>query len=98
MENQELNMGKNTTMTVRIPPEVSDELDALARDTKRTKAYLAGEAITDYVKRNAWQVARIRERLEEAKSGGPGIPHEEIERWMDTWDTDHELPAPEPKS
>lgn len=98
MEDQELNMGKSTTMTVRIPPEVSDKLDALARDTKRTRAYLAGEAIADFVERNAWQVARIGERLEEAKSGAPGVPHEEIEQWMDSWDTDHELPTPEPKS
>ncbi len=95
MENQELNMGKTTTMTVRVSPEVSEGLEALARDTKRSKAYLAGEAITDFVERNAWQVARIKAALEDAKSGGPGIPHERVEEWMDSLDTDHELPRPE---
>ena len=25
------------------------------------------------------------------------IPHEEIEAWIDSWDTDYELPPPEPK-
>ena len=47
-------------MTVRLPPEVSDKLEALARDTKRSKSYLAGEAIASYVEMNAWQVARIK--------------------------------------
>lgn len=80
-------MAKSTTMTVRIAPEVSEKLEALARDTNRTKAYLAGEAIADFVERNAWQVAHIKQALQEAKSGSPGIPHHEIERWMDSWDT-----------
>ena len=50
-------------MTVRIPPEISDKLAVLSRDTKRSKAYLAGEAIASYVERNAWQVARIKASL-----------------------------------
>lgn len=83
-------------MTVQIPPEINDKLDALARDTKRTKAYLAGEAIAEFVERNAWQVARISAAFDDAKSGSPGIPHEEMERWMDSWDTDDEAPPPEP--
>ena len=73
-------------------------LDALAHDTKRSKAYLAGEAITFYVEQNAWQVARIKASLEEAKSGTPGIPHAEVERWVNSWDTPHELPRPEARS
>ena len=50
-------MTKSTMMTVRITPEVKDKLDALARDTKRSKSYLASEAIETYVNLNAWQVA-----------------------------------------
>ena len=89
-------MAKSTTMTVRIPLEVSSKLDGLARDTKRSKAYLAGEAITSYVERNAWQVARIKDSLKDAKSGTPGIPHAEMERWVESWGSDTELPPPEP--
>lgn len=90
-------MAKSTTMTVLVPPEVSEKLEALARDTKRTKAYLAGEAIASYVEHNAWQVARIKASLEDAKSGKPGVPHAEVERWIRSWDTDGELPRPEAK-
>ena len=82
-------------MTVRVSPEVSEGLDALARDTKRSKAYLAGEAIAAFVGRNAWQVARIKAALEDAHSGSPGVPHERVDEWMDSWGTDHEVARPE---
>ena len=91
-------MAKSTTMTVRIAPEVSDMLDVLARDTKRTKGYLASEAIASFVEHNAWQVARIKASFDDAKAGSPGVAQGEIERWMESWDTEHELPPPEPKS
>ena len=90
-------MAKSTTMTIRLTPEVSERLDALARDTKRSKSYLASEAIESYVNLNAWQVAHIKDALAEDEAGAPGVPHDEVMRWMDSWGTDHELPRPEPK-
>jgi len=90
-------MAKTTMMTVRLTPEVSGQLEALARDTKRSKAYLASEAIETYVNLNAWQVAHIKAALAEDDEGAPGVPHEEVMRWMESWGTDHELPRPEPK-
>jgi RHH-type transcriptional regulator, rel operon repressor / antitoxin RelB len=90
-------MAKNTTMTVRLKPEVKDKLDALARDTRRSKSCLASEAIETYVNLNAWQVAHIKAALAEDEEGGPGVPHEEVMRWMQSWGTDQELPRPEPK-
>lgn len=82
-------------MTVPASPQVSERLAAPARDTKRSKAYLASAAIADFVERNAWQVARITAALEDARSGRPGITHEQIEAWMASWDTDKKLPRPE---
>ena len=90
-------MAKSTTMTVQLAPEVSEKLEALARDTKRSKAYLASEAIRSYVDLNAWQVAHINAALVEAHSGAPGVPHEEVVKWVNSWDTDNELPRPEPR-
>jgi predicted transcriptional regulator len=90
-------MVKSTMMTVRLAPEVKEKLDALARTTKRSKSYLASEAIETYVNLNAWQVAHIQAALAEDEAGGPGVPHEEVVQWMQSWGTDHELPRPEPK-
>jgi RHH-type rel operon transcriptional repressor/antitoxin RelB len=90
-------MAKSTTMTVRLTPEVRERLDALARHTKRSKSYLASEAIESYVALNAWQVAHIKEALAEDEAGGPGVPHDDVMRWMGSWGTDHQLPRPKPK-
>ena len=95
MENPD--MAKSTTMTIRLTPEVSERLDALARDTKRSKSYLASEAIESYVALNAWQVAHIKEALAEDEAGEPGVPHDEVVRWMGSWGTGNELPRPKPK-
>ena len=89
-------MAKSAMMTVRLTPEVSEKLEALARDTKRSKSYLASEAIESYVDLNAWQVAHIKAGLAEDEAGGPGVPHEEAMRWMESLGTDDELPRPEP--
>jgi predicted transcriptional regulator len=87
-------MTKSAMMTVRLTPEVSEKLEALAHDTKRSKSYLASEAIASYVDRNAWQVDEIKKGLDEARSGTSGVPHEEVEKWVRSWGTDHELPRP----
>jgi len=83
-------MAKSTTMTVRLKPEVSDKLEVLARDMKRSKAYLASEAIEAYVDVNSWQIAHIKEALEEDRADRPGISHEEVVEWMNSWGTGHE--------
>jgi predicted transcriptional regulator len=97
MTSEDTEMAKSTTMTVRIPPEVNTKLDALARDTKRSKSYLAGEAIASFVERNAWQIEEIKEGLREAKSGAPGVPHAEVEKWVRSWGGKKELARPSPR-
>ena len=81
-------------MTVRLSPEISDKLSRLADSTRRSKSYLAGEAIASYVDRNAWQVEEIKRGLGEARSGAPGVPHEEVVKWVTSWDSKRELPRP----
>ena len=44
----------------------------------------------------AWQTAHIEAALAECRSGEPGVPHEEVMRWMESWGTDHELQRPTP--
>lgn len=90
-------MTKSAMMTVRLTPEVRDKLDALARDTKRSKAYLASEAIASYIDHNAWQIEEIKKGLDEARSGSPGVPHDEVAKWVRSWGTDQELPRPTAK-
>jgi predicted transcriptional regulator len=81
-------------MTVRLSPELDEKLAALARDRKRSKSDLASEAIAVFVDVDAWQVAHIEESVNEARSGAPGVLHEDVVRWVESWDTQHELPRP----
>ncbi len=84
-------------MSVRVAPEVDDKLEALARDMKRSKSYLANEVIVNYININAWQVAHIKAALAEDEEGGPSVAHERVEEWANSWGTDNELPRPEAK-
>lgn len=57
------------TLTFRIPAEIKDQLERLATATHRSKSYLAGEAIRQYLDLEAWQVGEIQQALGEADAG-----------------------------
>ena len=59
----------STTMTVRIDDDIKDRLDVLAGATKRSKSFLAAEAIRAYVDTNEWQIAEIQAAIKEADAG-----------------------------
>ena len=67
----------NTTLTVRVSPELKERLGKLAEQTQRTKSFLAGEAIAGYVERELEIVAGIGRGLADMKAGRV-VPHEEV--------------------
>ncbi len=85
------------TLTIPLTPALKERLADLSRDMGRDPAEVARMAIEVYIEANAWQVRQIREGLDEANSGTPGVPHEEVMEWLASWGTDHELPRPVPK-
>ena len=86
-------MLKTTTMTVRLTPELCGKLERW----RATPNYLAGEAIVSCVEMNAWQLARIKQALAEARSGAPGVSHAEVVRWVESWDTASQRRKPKPR-
>ncbi len=56
-------------VTLRLSSDVKDHLDKLAEATHRSKSYLCGEAILQYLEREAWQIGQIQEALKEADDG-----------------------------
>jgi predicted transcriptional regulator len=64
------------TVTVRLSPETKLRLEQLAGHTRRTKSFLAGEAIANYVERELAIVAGILEGIEDMKAGRT-VPHDE---------------------
>lgn len=59
----------NTSMSMRLPASLLEQLGQLAEATGRTKSFLAVQAIQDFVDREAWQVAEIQQALIEADNG-----------------------------
>ena len=59
----------STTMTVRLDNDIKDRLDDLAEATRRSKSFLAAEAIRSYVENNEWQIGEIQAGLKEADAG-----------------------------
>ncbi len=56
-------------MSMRLPDELSEQLDALAAATGRSKSFLAGQAIRDFIERESWQIAEITQVIQEADAG-----------------------------
>lgn len=57
---------ETTTLTLRVPSEMKEQLDKLADATHRSKSYLAGEAIRQYLDLESWQIGEIQQALQEA--------------------------------
>ncbi len=87
-------MSKAISKTFRLNPEIVERLDLLAASTNRSKTFLVEEALTDYLEREAWQIAEIAEAVAEADAGGPFVEHETVDAWLRTWGKDDEKPPP----
>jgi len=83
----------STTFTVRVDPAVKKRLEKLARNTGRSRSFLAAEAINDYLDLNEWQVAGIKQAIA-SLDRGEGIAHQDVKDWVASWGTKNERPAP----
>ena len=55
--------------TVRLKEETASKLDRIARKLDRSRAYVAAQAIEDFVAREEWQLTEIEAGLTEANNG-----------------------------
>lgn len=53
-----MSTGDTAVVTARIDVELKAKLEALARNTRRSKSYLAAQAIAAFVELNEWQDPR----------------------------------------
>jgi RHH-type rel operon transcriptional repressor/antitoxin RelB len=83
----------STTFTVRIGAGAKKRLERLAKNTGRSRSFLAAEAINDYLDVNEWQVTGIKEAMA-SLDRGEGIPHDRVKHWVSSWGSAKEKPAP----
>jgi predicted transcriptional regulator len=88
-------MSKSEVVTVRLAPELKAKLDALASSTKRSKSWLAAEAIAQYIDQEAWQIERIEETVALADSpAAQWVEWDAVDTWLESWGTEDEQTAP----
>lgn len=62
-------MDASTTMTIRLPDEVKEKLGRLAQGTRRSRSFLAAEAVAAYVDRELAIIDGIQRGLADVTAG-----------------------------
>jgi predicted transcriptional regulator len=70
-------MAASTTMTIRVTPETKQKLERIAADTRRSKSFLAAEALSAYVDREIEFIDGIERGMADVKAGRT-VPHEQV--------------------
>jgi predicted transcriptional regulator len=66
-----------STMTIRVSTTVKEKLERLAHDTRRSKSFLAAEAVTAYVERELEIIEGIQRGLSDVEAGRV-VPHAQV--------------------
>ena len=84
----------STTLSLRIDEETKGRLDALAKRTRRSKSFLAAEAIASYVEAESWQLEEIAAGLDDLEHGRT-TPHDDVAGWLRSWGGPGETEKPD---
>jgi len=89
-------MSDSTTFSVRLPAETKKELEAYARATRRSSAFVVKEAVEAHLAERRAYLAAIEEAIDESEESGEYISWEATQKWLKSWGTTDELPTPDP--
>lgn len=81
------------TLSIRIDAETKKRLDALSKRSRRSKSFLAAEAITAYVESEEWRIGELQAGITELQSGRE-VSHEKVAKWLNSWGTPGEIKPP----
>ena len=87
----------NEAMTVRVTEEMAARIAALAEAQDRSKAYIATQAISEYVERQERSAREHREDLERWERyvvTGKSIPHDVVDKWLGGLAGGRDVPCP----
>jgi len=69
-------MSDSSVLSVRISAKTKAKLDELVAATRRSRSYLAAEAIDSWIDRKLEIIRKVQEGLEDMRNGDL-VPHEE---------------------
>ncbi len=82
-----------TTLSLRIDSETKKRLEALAKRARRSKSFLAAEAIAAYVEAESWQLDEIEAGLADLARGRI-VDHDAVADWLRSWGSRRERKTP----
>ncbi len=82
-------------LSVRLNAEVREQVDELARITRRSRSFIINEAVETYVRDQSEFVREVQAAVKSAQSG-VGHSQEQVFAWLDSWAEGKKLPIPAP--
>lgn len=80
--------------SMRLSIDLKQSLEAISEISHRSKSQIATKAIAEYVERNEWKLKALKKAKEEADKG-IFVSQKAIIDWLDSWDSENELVAPD---
>jgi len=77
-------MRKAASVSIRIRPELNEEIEALAAAMDRPKSWVCERALEEFVSLQRWQIGEIQQGLAEADAGDFATK-EEVEATFAKW-------------
>ena len=84
---------KAETFSVRLDDDLKQQVDQIARVTKRSRSFIVKEAVKTYVRDRATYIREIDLAVKSAESDA-GHSGEQIFGWMKSWRTEQEIASP----
>ena len=84
------------TMTLRLDDDTHRRLGRLAKSTERSRAFVASQALNQYLDMNEWQVEQIRETLEASDQAPVSefVENSRVTSWLESWGSENEGEPP----
>jgi len=83
----------SSTLSIRLNARTKAKLDALAKASRRSKSFLAAEAIESFVAAESWQLAEIEAGIKDLDANRT-VDHSEVRQWLESWGSKRERKAP----
>jgi RHH-type transcriptional regulator, rel operon repressor / antitoxin RelB len=83
----------SSVLSIRLSPQTKAKLEALAKASRRSRSFLAAEAIESYVAAESWQLEEIKAGMADLDAGRV-VDNEDVRKWLGSWGQKRERKAP----
>jgi predicted transcriptional regulator len=86
----------SVVISIRVPVDLAEKVDRLAKDLERPRNYVAVKALEEYVASELEWVSAVKNGIEQADAG-LGIPHEKVRPWLQALARGKRIAKPKPR-